>query len=591
MTQLLKTQLHNFQKDTINWMTEHESKYDGGMLLNEAGTGKTLTCLGLMNENPMSTLIICPSGLIENWLCEIKKHTYIDNETVVVYYNQQRHKIIYNDKTKIYITSYAILAKERLKDTASPTAFILNSIFNNKFGRIILDEGHYIRNSRNSIFKAIECLYSEKKWIVTATPIFNSINDLYSYFKFLQLESIDSKKEWNILVKGNNGIMKLHELNKLVEKHSIKMKKSDILSLPKKNIKLISIKTSDFENDFYNALLDYSKNRMKRMILRVNNLKGMKDVNSQSIRKVMCNNIMVYILRLKQCCNSPWLVINKMERLNNIKSLEKATEVLEYFNKSINTDEECPICFDKMANMIISPCGHKYCDSCLDKMKNANIDNCPKCRMTIENIECVETIKNPIKKIEQEKKSYDLKMSSKIKYILKLIEQKIENDEKIVIVSQWISMLDIVREIVNKYFIKKNLQSINLQGNVSIKQRMENIEKFQNDKNIKICYISLMSSAEGINLTNANNMILLDSWWNNSKMIQVIDRLHRIGQNKEVNIYKFIIKNSIEENIQEMINHKSKMANLIINKWNIKDPSKYDDNWIKKIIKLIERNE
>ena len=98
-----------------------------------------------------------------------------------------------------------------------------------------------------------------------------------------------------------------------------------------------------------------------------------------------------------------------------------------------------------------------------------------------------------------------------------------------------------------------------------------------------------MSSAEGINLVSSNHLVLVDSWWNNAKMIQVMDRIHRIGQTKDVNIYKLQIKDSIEEQIEQLVEKKSKMASLVLNKWKIHDKNGYDDSWMKNIIKLIDK--
>ena len=98
-----------------------------------------------------------------------------------------------------------------------------------------------------------------------------------------------------------------------------------------------------------------------------------------------------------------------------------------------------------------------------------------------------------------------------------------------------------------------------------------------------------MSSAEGINLTSANNLILLDMWWNDSKMLQVSDRVHRIGQKREVNIYRMKVggENSIEERVNRLIMKKEKLKNLILKNWEIEDIDNYDDDWIKTPIKLI----
>jgi SNF2 family DNA or RNA helicase len=98
-----------------------------------------------------------------------------------------------------------------------------------------------------------------------------------------------------------------------------------------------------------------------------------------------------------------------------------------------------------------------------------------------------------------------------------------------------------------------------------------------------------MSSAEGINLVSANHLILVDSWWNNSKMSQVMDRIHRIGQKKAVHIYKFQIKSSIEEQIAQLVKKKEKITNLVLHKWMIKDKTSYDASWMTNIIKLIDK--
>ena len=178
-------------------------------------------------------------------------------------------------------------------------------------------------------------------------------------------------------------------------------------------------------------------------------------------------------------------------------------------------------------------------------------------------------------------------MSSKIKNLIEIIKQKISQSEKIVVVSQWVTMLDIVRTIVDEKI--PGIQSVSLQGNISMRVREESIDKFQNDDNIKICYISLMSSAEGINLTAANNLVLLDTWWNQSKMIQVSDRVQRIGQVRDVNIYKLSVggENSIEERVQRLVSKKERLKNLVMNKWNIEKEESYDDDWIKQPVKLI----
>ena len=147
-------------------------------------------------------------------------------------------------------------------------------------------------------------------------------------------------------------------------------------------------------------------------------------------------------------------------------------------------------------------------------------------------------------------------------------------------------MLDIVKDFIKTQL--PNTKSICLQGNVSFTKRNSLIYTFLNNAEYNICYLSLMACAEGINLTSANNMVILDSWWNYSKISQVSDRIHRIGQTKQVNIYKLSVtcEHSIEKKITQLITKKERLKNLVVTHWNIQNTDSYDDLWIKDKINL-----
>jgi len=579
----LKTALKEFQVKTVEWMLKQEIKYDGGLLMNEAGLGKSISVLSTIVRSPMKTLIVCPAGLVDNWINEIKIHSNITTDKIVKYYGNERHKIDIKDEM-ICVTSYSIISREFIGNE-----FIKKSIFNKmKFGRIVLDEAHYIRNVYSDINKSITFLgglydLNIKKWVVTATPIFNSYNDMFAYFRFLGLEGIDSKSEWNKRI--SKSLDGFETLNNWIDKYGISMKKAKVLKeLTDKNENIMELEFTSLESDFYNALREYSQIRMKSIMKRINNL-NKEAFNDVSMKKILHNNVMVYILRLKQACNSPWLIFKYMNRLKGVVSVEDAISKLNYYNSSLNMEEECPICYDTTANYIAKPCGHKCCEQCWNKMFNAGIVNCPKCREYVEEIKCIDADSVT----ENEITVNDIEKTAKIQKIVDITLNVVKKNEKIIIVSQWVSMLDIIRNIFETHPELSGLKHISLQGNISLKNRTMAIKKFESDENVKVCFISLMSSAEGINLVSANHLILVDSWWNNSKMSQVMDRIHRIGQMKSVYIYKFQIKSSIEEKIVELVKKKEKITSLVLNKWNIKDKSSYDMTWMKNIIKLIDK--
>jgi SWI/SNF-related matrix-associated actin-dependent regulator of chromatin subfamily A3 len=551
------TQLLDFQEKTVLQMKTFEELYDGGMLFNSPGLGKTLCCLKIIDS---VTLIICPSGLVDNWINEIKQHTDIKDSQISKYTGPKRSVEL---NKRIYITSFNIIGGEWCKDNKGDNdkdKFIKNSLFNESFfERVILDEAHFIRNSKNIATRAIFDFSSRlcinvKRWVVTATPIFNSSKDTFSYFRFLSLEGIEDKSTFNR--EYSRSIVGMKRLNNLIKKYSIQYKKEIVLpNLSKKTEHLIYLEFTPEERTFYDALIDYSRQRLSSIIQKMNDL----NPDFTELKKVMHNNVMLYILRLKQACDSPMLVLKSMKRLNNVNSFAEASERLKPF---IDTDTDCPICYDQEADYAADPCGHRCCKTCWDRMFNVHLNKCPKCRSAVNLIKpSLELNVNQMTQMNQ------LNQSAKIEKLIEITKEIVNRGEKIVIVSQWVSMLNLIRNAFEKEDTLKEIRSINLQGNVPMKMRTEYIQQFQTDSQVKICFLSLMSSAEGINLIAANHIVVVDQWWNNAKIIQACDRIHRIGQKREVNVYKLYINSTIEEKILKRLQTKSIINELLLEKW------------------------
>lgn len=584
----LKTKLKDFQVETTSWMKKQELKHDGGMLLNEAGLGKSICLLALIidelkKEKTKKTLIICPAGVIDNWINEINKHTTLHKIKYVKYHGQNRREKKWNTSQVVYITSYSVIAKE-----FDEIQFHKDSLFEKiKFDRIILDEAHYIRNPYTHASKSILYLsniqrISIKRWIVTATPIFNTQNDAFNYFRFVKLQGIDTKSDWTNEI--TNQINGLRKLNTWMKKYSIALKKEDVFKELKSKIetKLVLQFNSD-EQEFYDALQTYSHVRMKALVNRINHLKSMHD---NELKQLLRSNVLTFILRLRQAADSPWLILKTMKRLQNSTNIKDATKCLAFFNTNKSLpDEDCPVCYDVTGDHI-AICGHKLCKSCWDKILDFKSE-CPVCKEHID-IEDIEPTAATKKKVKQDNDvaCSALKDNVKIQKIIELTKKAIKNKEKIIVVSQWVSFLDIIRDIFSNELPK--VKYISLQGNKSIQQRTESIKDFESNKNIKVCFISLNSSAEGINLISANHVIFCEKWWNQSKMIQAENRIHRIGQTKQVYVYNLQIENTIEQKIEQLVDKKYKISNLISNKWTIKNTEKYDASWITSIIKLLE---
>ncbi len=150
--------------------------------------------------------------------------------------------------------------------------------------------------------------------------------------------------------------------------------------------------------------------------------------------------------------------------------------------------------------------------------------------------------------------------SGKLEDVSHMIENALLEGHKLLIFSQFVKHLDIVKELLKS----RKIPYAYLDG--SSTDRKEQVEKFNKDPNLKIFLISIKAGGLGLNLTEADYVFILDPWWNPAVEAQATDRAHRIGQKKKVFTYKFITRNTVEEKILTLQKHKLKLSeNLIQN--------------------------
>ena len=150
--------------------------------------------------------------------------------------------------------------------------------------------------------------------------------------------------------------------------------------------------------------------------------------------------------------------------------------------------------------------------------------------------------------------------SSKLDQCIEIIEEAINGGHKILLFSGYTSMF----EIIEKELKKRNIKYFKLTGATKIDERMKMVDEFNENSNIKLFLISLKAGGTGLNLTGADMVIHYDPWWNISTENQATDRAYRIGQKNNVQVYKLITKNSIEEKIYELQEKKAKLADSML---------------------------
>jgi SNF2 family DNA or RNA helicase len=148
---------------------------------------------------------------------------------------------------------------------------------------------------------------------------------------------------------------------------------------------------------------------------------------------------------------------------------------------------------------------------------------------------------------------------SKNHKFLELVLALKASGHKALVFSQYTSYLDMIKQYLNKL----DVNYLYLDGSTPIKKRQKLVDEFQNGE-ADLFLLSIKAGGAGLNLTEADYVIHLDPWWNPAVEDQATDRAHRIGQKKTVNVYRLIMKNSIEEKILQLHDSKREIADELL---------------------------
>ncbi|KAK4482804.1 hypothetical protein RD792_009974 [Penstemon davidsonii] len=560
----------------------------GGILADAMGLGKTVMAIALIlarrgkgypeNERVVmeeedrkvkgGTLIVCPMALLGQWKDELETHSVSNSISIFVHYGGDRsNDPRYIARPDVVLTTYGVLSSAYKSDS-------MDSIFHKvEWHRVVLDEAHTIKSYKSLGAQAAFGLSSYSRWCITGTPIQNDLEDLYSLLCFLQVEPWCNWAWWSKLIQrpydnGDHRSLKLVKgiLRQLMLRRTKESKDKEgrpILVLPPTDIKTIECDKSELENEFYDALFRKSKVQFDQLL---------------SEGKVLNNyaNILELLLRLRQCCNHPLLVMNSrkgdteeyadlnklMKRfMNNTphSSTQKGPsrayveEVVEGLKNGGNA--ECPICLEAADDPVLTPCAHRMCRECLImSWSNPPAGQCPICRQNLKESDLITCPSGGKSRIDGEN---NWKESSKISKLIDCLE-KIRGSgsgEKSIVFSQWTSFLDIL-EIALK---KRHFGFLRYDGKLVQKDKEKVLHEFNETKEKRVLLMSLKAGGVGLNLTAASNVFIMDPWWNPAVEEQAIMRVHRIGQKRTVCVRRFIVKDTVEERLQQVQARKQRM--------------------------------
>ena len=149
--------------------------------------------------------------------------------------------------------------------------------------------------------------------------------------------------------------------------------------------------------------------------------------------------------------------------------------------------------------------------------------------------------------------------AAKAPAIMELVEQAIDGGERCLVFSQFTSYLDVLK----RDLAKRGISFFEITGATAKRERLRLVNEF-NKGDVPVFLVSLKAGGTGLNLTGASVVIHADPWWNAAAINQATDRAHRIGQQKTVNVYIIIAKDTIEERIELLQEKKTLLADSII---------------------------
>ena len=676
---LLKGTLREYQKQGLNWLANLYNTNTNGILADEMGLGKTIQTISLLcylaeiKHVWGPHLIIVPTSVLLNWEMEFKK--FAPGLKILSYYGspteraKKRKGWNKQDTFHVIITSYQLAVTDQ------------HVFKRKKWGYMILDEAHNIKNFRSGRWQALLSFNSERRLLLTGTPLQNNLTELWSLLYFLmpktlmesgELEGfadLESFQEWfgkpvDKLIEQDkentendhrkNIVTKLHQilrpyllrrLKKDVEKQmpakyehivmcklskrqrylydefmsrtqtketlksgnylsiinclmqlrkvcnhpdlfelrpivtSFAFKKNvnhDFVFVSKKILKMIQTNISQsIDKDFMNltmvldpvdTLMNHEKRKtlsvQKTILRQVDELRkrldkfGEDEVNFQDIEsfythweKLKIVNSINHLLHLsyinEQKLNKNVPFSKDLIKLLNVKDErveKKEINIFDIYSKLIEN-----FCFITPSCVILENNDLFFAD-----VPRVSFNDSP-----FHQIETNLSIEFPDKFLLQ----YDCGKLQKLATLLKDLK---DGGHKVLIFTQMTKILDILEIFLNYHHYTYS----RLDGATKIEDRQLLTERFNSDPKIFTFILSSRSGGVGINLTGADTVIFYDSDWNPAMDKQCQDRCHRIGQMRDVNIYRLVSEHTIESNILNKAMQKTHLDNLVIQEGN-----------------------
>ncbi|GJX78641.1 helicase-like transcription factor CHR28, partial [Tanacetum coccineum] len=532
------------------------------------------------------------------------------------YFDFYRPDLLSSKKRKLSKELKNGAEKRILKSSVSPLVKVT-------WFRVVLDEAQIIKNHRTKASRACWGLEAKRRWCLSGTPIQNAINDLYSYFRFLRYDPYEKIQIFRSSIKNliktqpELGYKNLQAILKTMLLRRTKGTCIDgkpIISLPTKTVRMETLHFTDEERKFYTAL----EERSRAQFLEYSNAgtlhKNYANILVMLLRLRQACGHPLLVTGTKSTSE----LESSLEEAKQL-SPEKRKSLLNCLKASLAI---CGICGDPPEDAVVTPCEHVFCNQCILERLSSDDCECPSsgCKAQLDpslvfsrsalalsdsdqnmygfsaepldhgssNITVKAephdhgssnvTVKSePLdyyisndavnsSKIEAEMALKSSKIKCAMEYIQSIVKPRetISSSfvggsvvgEKAIVFSQWTKLLDFLEACLTD----SSIGFRRLDGTMSIPERDKAVKDFNRLPEVSVMIMSLKAASLGLNMVAANHVLLLDLWWNPTTEEQAIDRAHRIGQTRPVNVMRLTVEKTVEDRILKLQKKKKQIV-------------------------------
>ncbi|XP_078448517.1 SNF2 domain-containing protein / helicase domain-containing protein [Wolffia australiana] len=501
----------------------YRKRIGGAILADEMGLGKTVQAVTYLNllehldNDPGPHLIVCPASLLENWERELKK--WCPSFSVILFHGAGRttYSKELNSLGKaglpppfnVLVTSYSLF--ERRSGQQRDDRKVLKRW---QWSCVLMDEAHALKDKSSYRWKSLMSVAktARQRLMLTGTPLQNDLHELWSLLEFMLPDIFandddDLKKRLN--ADDKNLIIRIKSI---LGPFVLRRLKSDVMQQLTPKVQQVEYvyMVSDQRECYNDAIGDYRR----ACLARTN--KATSNGSNSNIVPLPGRQISNYFMQFRKIANHP-LLVRRVYKDEDVIRIAKELYPRGIFGFECNLDKVIKEIRDyndyEIHQLLISNGGFGIKGA----LSDAHVLGSAKCQA-----------------------------------LSRLLPSLKNNGHRVLIFSQWTSMLDILEWALDVIGVTYN----RLDGSTQVSERQTLVDTFNNDSSIFACLLSTRAGGQGLNLIGADTVIIHDMDFNPQIDRQAEDRCHRIGQRNPVTVYRLVTKETVDENVFEIAKRK-----------------------------------